>query len=160
MATAVVEQAVDAAMGVQQQQHQQDWAVQLQNLQFSYPGCGKFLQGMSLDLPKGSRTLLLGANGAGKTTLLQLIAGKYMVGRETIRVLQQSPFYDMVSKRAGAALAPHTSTSVSTSARKCRPHLMLARLSSKRAAITVTVRHARVTQAAVTARLLPLPVLP
>jgi len=105
MATAVVEQAVDAAMGGQQ--HQQ--AVQLQNLQFSYPGCGKFLQGMSLDLPKGSRTLLLGANGAGKTTLLQLIAGKYMVGRETIRVLQQSPFYDMVSRHVVAALAPHTS---------------------------------------------------
>lgn len=70
--------------------------MQLNNLQFSYPGCDKFLKGVTLDLPKGSRTLLLGANGAGKTTLLQLIAGKYMVGRETIRVLQHSPFYDMV----------------------------------------------------------------
>lgn len=83
MATADVQQPADAA------------AVQLKDLQFSYPGCGKFLKGVSLDLPRGSRTLLLGANGAGKTTLLQLIAGKYMVGRETIRVLQHSPFYDM-----------------------------------------------------------------
>jgi ABC-type uncharacterized transport system ATPase subunit len=34
---------------------------------------------------------------AGKTTLLQLIAGKYLVGREVIRVLGSSPFYDTVS---------------------------------------------------------------
>jgi CCR4-NOT complex subunit CAF16 len=93
MATAVVLQASDAGSAPQQQQ---DLTVQLNALQFSYPGCDKFLKGVSLDLPKGSRTLLLGANGAGKTTLLQLIAGKYMVGRETIRVLQHSPFHDMV----------------------------------------------------------------
>lgn len=70
--------------------------MQLHNLQFSYPGCERALKDVTLDLPKGSRTLLLGANGAFKTTLLQLIAGKYMVGRDVIRVLQQSPFYDMV----------------------------------------------------------------
>lgn len=33
---------------------------------------------------------------AGKTTLLQLIAGKYLVGRDVIRVLGSSPFYDTV----------------------------------------------------------------
>lgn len=93
MTTAITHQPVDAL----QPQQQQDSTVQLQDLQFSYPGCGKFLKGVSLDLPRGSRTLLLGANGAGKTTLLQLIAGKYMVGRDSIRVLQQSPFFDMVS---------------------------------------------------------------
>lgn len=97
MATAAVQQPTDAAAGAVPSLQQQDLTVQLNKLQFSYPGCDKFLKGVSLDLPKGSRTLLLGANGAGKTTLLQLIAGKYMVGRETIRVLQQSPFYDMVS---------------------------------------------------------------
>jgi ABC-type uncharacterized transport system ATPase subunit len=38
------------------------------------------------------------ANGAaaGKTTLLQLLAGKYMVPKQVIRVLGESPFYDMV----------------------------------------------------------------
>lgn len=100
MATADVQQPADAG------------AVQLKDLQFSYPGCGKFLKGVSLDLPRGSRTLLLGANGAGKTTLLQLIAGKYMVGRDTIRVLQHSPFYDMVSQEGSqpgdARHQPHT----------------------------------------------------
>jgi CCR4-NOT complex subunit CAF16 len=97
MTAAVVQQAADAT----QPQQQQDLTVQLQDLQFSYPGCGKFLKGVSLDLPRGSRALLLGANGAGKTTLLQLIAGKYMVGRDSIRVLQQSPFFDMVSQPVG-----------------------------------------------------------
>jgi hypothetical protein len=40
-------------------------AVVLQDLQFSYPGCNAFLRGIDLQLPKGSRTLLIGANGAG-----------------------------------------------------------------------------------------------
>uniref|UniRef100_A0A383WA31 ABC transporter domain-containing protein n=1 Tax=Tetradesmus obliquus TaxID=3088 RepID=A0A383WA31_TETOB len=79
-----------AAPGSAEQQ-----AVVLQDLQFNYPGCNAFLKGIDLQLPKGSRTLLIGANGAGKTTMLQLIAGKYMVGRDKIRVLGQSPFYAM-----------------------------------------------------------------
>jgi CCR4-NOT complex subunit CAF16 len=41
-------------------------AVVLQDLQFSYPGCNAFLKGIDLQLPKGSRTLLIGANGAGE----------------------------------------------------------------------------------------------
>ena len=39
---------------------------------------------------------MVGANGAGKTTLLQLIAGKYMLGKEAILVLGRPPFHDMV----------------------------------------------------------------
>ena len=39
----------------------------------------------------------------GKTTLLQLLAGKYMVGRDAIRVLGRSPFYDLVSVQAHGA---------------------------------------------------------
>ncbi|TDL29197.1 P-loop containing nucleoside triphosphate hydrolase protein [Rickenella mellea] len=34
------------------------------------------LVNISLSLPKGSRTILVGANGAGKSTLLQILAGK------------------------------------------------------------------------------------
>jgi ATPase subunit of ABC transporter with duplicated ATPase domains len=49
-----------AAAGSTEQQ-----AVVLQDLQFSYPGCNAFLKGIDLQLPKGSRTLLIGANGAG-----------------------------------------------------------------------------------------------
>lgn len=39
--------------------------------------------------------MLCGANGAGKTTLLQLLAGKYMVGQDTIRVLGRPAFHDI-----------------------------------------------------------------
>jgi CCR4-NOT complex subunit CAF16 len=96
MAAALVQQPATEAAAAPPPPQQ---AVQLQNLQFAYPGHARALKGVSLDLPRGSRTLLLGANAAGKTTLLQLIAGKYMVGRDTIRVLQRSPFYDMVRRR-------------------------------------------------------------
>jgi len=34
---------------------------------------------INLNLPPGSRTILVGANGAGKTTLLQLLAGKRLI---------------------------------------------------------------------------------
>lgn len=77
--------------------HTQGDAVLLKDLQFSYPGCAPFIQNCSIALPSGSRCLLVGANGAGKTTLLQIIAGKYMVGKESILVLGRSPFHDLVS---------------------------------------------------------------
>jgi hypothetical protein len=45
---------------------QQENAVQLNDLTFSYPGCEPFISNCSIDLPKGSRCLLIGANGAGE----------------------------------------------------------------------------------------------
>lgn len=47
------------------QQLHNEPAVVLNNVQFVYPGCGPFLKDVSLELPRGSRTLLIGANGAG-----------------------------------------------------------------------------------------------
>jgi hypothetical protein len=41
-------------------------AVSLQGLNFAYPGCPPSLKDVNLDLPKGSRCLLIGANGAGE----------------------------------------------------------------------------------------------
>ncbi|PIL37530.1 ATP-binding cassette transporter [Ganoderma sinense ZZ0214-1] len=37
------------------------------------------LSGVNIRLPKGSRTILVGANGAGKSTLLQILAGKRLI---------------------------------------------------------------------------------
>lgn len=65
------------------------------NLQYAYPGCQPFIKDFTLDLPRGSRCLLVGANGAGKTTVLQLLAGKYLVDKTAILVLGQSPFHDL-----------------------------------------------------------------
>lgn len=48
--------------------------IQLQNVSFYY-GDKPVLQNLSLALPDGSKTALMGRSGAGKTTLLSLMAG-------------------------------------------------------------------------------------
>ncbi|KAH0559789.1 hypothetical protein GP486_003692 [Trichoglossum hirsutum] len=50
------------------------------------------LQDITLDLPPGCRTLLIGANGAGKTTLLRLLAGKRLAPTNTITIAGADPF--------------------------------------------------------------------
>ena len=49
----------------------------------------------------GSRCLLVGANGAGKSSLLQLLAGKFMVQPDTIRVLGRPAFHDLALSATG-----------------------------------------------------------
>ncbi|EED81097.1 predicted protein [Postia placenta Mad-698-R] len=44
------------------------------------------LSNVSMKLPKGSRTILVGANGAGKSTLLQILAGKRLILQEDTHV--------------------------------------------------------------------------
>ena len=51
--------------------------IRLNGVTFAYPGCPPFIKDASLDLPRGSRCLLIGANGTGKTTLLQMVAGEW-----------------------------------------------------------------------------------
>lgn len=48
--------------------------IQLNHLSFAYPSCPPSIVDASLELPRGSRCLLIGANGTGKTTLLQVRA--------------------------------------------------------------------------------------
>jgi iron complex transport system ATP-binding protein len=48
----------------------------LRDLRFGYDAAGpNALRGLSLDIPAGATTVVLGANGAGKTTLLHVILG-------------------------------------------------------------------------------------
>jgi CCR4-NOT complex subunit CAF16 len=77
-----------------EQGDQQD-AIVVTNLKFSFPTSGPIIDDFSLSLPRGSRCLLCGANGAGKTTLLQVLAGKYMVGKDTVRILGRPAFHDI-----------------------------------------------------------------
>ncbi|QDZ25633.1 P-loop-containing nucleoside triphosphate hydrolase [Chloropicon primus] len=73
----------------------EDYAVKIESLQFKFPGREEpIISNFSLKLPHGSRCILVGENGAGKTTLLQLIAGQYMVDRNTIRILGRPAFHD------------------------------------------------------------------
>eukprot|EP01023_Acetabularia_acetabulum_P007662 TRINITY_DN13373_c0_g1_i2.p1 TRINITY_DN13373_c0_g1~~TRINITY_DN13373_c0_g1_i2.p1 ORF type:complete len:296 (-),score=47.16 TRINITY_DN13373_c0_g1_i2:322-1209(-) len=69
--------------------------VVVKSLKFNFAGYAPVISDFSLELPKGSRCLLVGANGSGKTTLLQVLAGKYMVSKDMIRVLGRPPFHDM-----------------------------------------------------------------
>ncbi|PRT53843.1 putative ABC transporter ATP-binding protein C20G4.01 [Wickerhamiella sorbophila] len=52
------------------------------------------LQDISLNLPTGSRTLLIGANGAGKSTLLRILAGKTLAKLGKTTVDGRDPFRD------------------------------------------------------------------
>jgi CCR4-NOT complex subunit CAF16 len=66
--------------------------ITVKNLDFDYGGPA-ILHQVNLDLPKGSRCLLVGANGAGKSTLLKLLAGKRLV-RGEIYVLGKRSFFE------------------------------------------------------------------
>jgi len=62
--------------------------ITVQNLTYSHgPSVPASLSNINIALPKGSRTLLIGANGAGKSTLLQILAGKRLVTSEGAQVL-------------------------------------------------------------------------
>jgi CCR4-NOT complex subunit CAF16 len=51
-------------------------------------------RGLRLEIPTGSRCLLLGRNGVGKTTLLRIVAGKHLVPPDAVRVLGRAAFHD------------------------------------------------------------------
>jgi CCR4-NOT complex subunit CAF16 len=71
--------------------------ISVSNLTYSHGSSAHAaLVDVSLSLPAGSRTLLVGANGAGKSTLLQILAGKRLVSAPgtNIRVLGRDVFRD------------------------------------------------------------------
>jgi CCR4-NOT complex subunit CAF16 len=70
-------------------------AVELSDLRFTYPAAQRpVFDGLSLVIPKGARCLLLGGNGVGKSTLLRLVAGRYLISPEVIRVFGRPAFHD------------------------------------------------------------------
>ncbi len=52
-----------------------DTLIEIRDLRFAY-GARRVLDGVSLDIPKGKVTAILGGSGCGKTTLLRLIGGQ------------------------------------------------------------------------------------
>jgi CCR4-NOT complex subunit CAF16 len=75
--------------------------VVVRSLNFSFPMSPPVIQDLSLELPRGSRCLLTGANGAGKTSLLQVLAGKYLVGEDAVRILGRPAFHDIQLTASG-----------------------------------------------------------
>ena len=56
-----------------------------QNLSFSYPGRSNLLNEISVTIPGGKVTAIIGESGCGKSTLIKLIAGLYSVSSGNIR---------------------------------------------------------------------------
>src|SRR5436190_11009162 len=69
-------------------------SITVRNLSYSFPDGTTGLLSVTLDLPPGSRTLLIGANGAGKTTLLRLLSGTRLAPHGTVSIAGVDPFTD------------------------------------------------------------------
>lgn len=63
-------------------------SISLQNLSFTYPGAGNepVLENISLDIPEGKTTAIVGMSGSGKTTILKLLLRFYEAQKGEIRV--------------------------------------------------------------------------
>lgn len=71
-------------------------SISVNSLTYAYPGYKPIISDFTLQLPAGSRCLLVGANGAGKTTLLQIMAGKHILGQDVVKVMGRPAFHDLV----------------------------------------------------------------
>jgi len=60
--------------------------VEVRGLDFSYLKKGRVLEGVSLDLPRGQRTFVVGSTGSGKSTLFRLLLRLYDCPPGAIRV--------------------------------------------------------------------------
>ncbi|KAI9681769.1 MAG: CCR4-NOT regulatory complex component [Trizodia sp. TS-e1964] len=67
-------------------------AIVTHSLTTTFPDSTPGLVDITLALPAGSRTLLLGANGSGKTTLLRLLSGRRLSPPNTILIHATDPF--------------------------------------------------------------------
>ena len=81
--------------------HSSDTLVELRDVRFGY-GERVILDGISLTVPRGKVTALMGASGGGKTTVLRLIGGQYRAqsgsltfeGQEVV-AMNQAELYTM-----------------------------------------------------------------
>ncbi|RPB16145.1 P-loop containing nucleoside triphosphate hydrolase protein [Morchella conica CCBAS932] len=67
-------------------------SIHVKDLTYNFPDGSAGLKDINVDLPPGSRTLLIGANGAGKTTLLRLASGKKLTTNGTLLIGGVDPF--------------------------------------------------------------------
>ena len=58
--------------------------IEIQDLKFAY-GANKVLNGVNLEVPRGSVVAILGTSGSGKSTLLRLIGGQARPGAGRVR---------------------------------------------------------------------------
>ncbi len=63
--------------------------VSIKNVTFGYDEDKPILKNISLDIPQGKITAIMGGSGSGKTTLLRLISGQYKANRGSVNVFGQ-----------------------------------------------------------------------
>ncbi|MCX2485506.1 peptidase domain-containing ABC transporter [Pedobacter sp. MR2016-24] len=63
-------------------------SIHIQNLSFSYPGAGNepILRNVSIHIPEGKTTAIVGMSGSGKSTILKLLLRFYQVPSGTLKV--------------------------------------------------------------------------
>jgi phospholipid/cholesterol/gamma-HCH transport system ATP-binding protein len=71
-------------------EHVSDPLIELQDISFGY-GERLILDGVSLTIPRGRVTALMGASGGGKTTVLRLISGQYRAQKGALWLHGQEP---------------------------------------------------------------------
>ena len=79
--------------------------VQISNLDFRFDSNLPFvLRDVTMDIARGSRTLLIGANGAGKSSLLRILAGRHFHSPSKCQILGRPAFHDTSLGRVVAHL--------------------------------------------------------
>jgi len=79
--------------------------VQVSNLDFRFDSTLPFvLRDVTMNIPRGSRTLLIGANGAGKSSLLRILAGRHFHSPSKCQILGRPAFHDTSLGRVVAHL--------------------------------------------------------
>lgn len=68
----------------------EDKSISIRNLWFSYDGADRdyALEDVTIDIPQGKTTAIVGASGSGKTTLIKLLLGFYKPNKGTINIGQ------------------------------------------------------------------------
>ncbi len=61
-------------------------AISIRDLQKTYKGGKRALQGVTFDVPRGQIFGLLGPNGAGKSTLINILAGPVRAAQRPLAV--------------------------------------------------------------------------
>ena len=64
-------------------------AISLKDLSKTYAGGKRALDGVSLDIPRGSMFGLLGPNGAGKSTLLTVLYSRLAASQPVVSLVPQ-----------------------------------------------------------------------
>jgi putative ABC transport system ATP-binding protein len=83
-----------------------NWAIDLENAQFAWPGGEKLLSIATLKIACGERVFLKGPSGSGKSTLLGLIGGVLQPTQGSVRILGQS-LKELSGARRDAFRAAH-----------------------------------------------------